>query len=106
MLVDLTPQEARALRLASIFGGPDVKDPTLEGARRKLREAESPPAPMTFELWGHRVRVTMEHPSGPIDLVPAMNLDYDRLALELDVNKALDLLNEADKRYVREEGSA
>jgi hypothetical protein len=40
MTVHLTPAEARALRLASIFGGPDHPYADLQPARAKLREAE------------------------------------------------------------------
>lgn len=38
--VEFTPLEAKALRLASIFGTPDPTPPEIESALAKLRAAE------------------------------------------------------------------
>lgn len=40
MLVDLTALEAKALRMAVMFGAPDPIPPEIDSAVRKLGEAE------------------------------------------------------------------
>jgi hypothetical protein len=40
ILVTLTADECRAIKLAMIFGTPDPTPPSVESARRKLAEAE------------------------------------------------------------------